>query len=171
VVAGIDVREVSCPSGNADIAAQFGQVQSPHQRLVLTPVPLVIHQQSHPLQQAEFASGRILLLRLQSIRHAVCNRLAGSFCIVGSCSIFWLVIRGTPHRGCCRDEVVWAAPKRAGSVAGRASSSDGTRAAIPDAPDDSSAGAHGSRPRVPGRGCAHGKPRACPCVGSPPSMV
>ena len=59
------------PSGNADIVAQFGQVESPHQRLVLTPVPLVVRQQSQPLQEAEFPSGRILLLRLQSIRHAV----------------------------------------------------------------------------------------------------
>jgi hypothetical protein len=50
---------------------QFGQVQSPHQRPVLTPVPLVVHQQSQPLQEAEFPSGRILLLCLQSIRHAV----------------------------------------------------------------------------------------------------
>jgi hypothetical protein len=61
----------SAASGSADIAAQFGQMQSPHQRLVLTPVPLVVHQQSPPLQEAEFPSSRILLLRLQSIRHAV----------------------------------------------------------------------------------------------------
>jgi hypothetical protein len=56
---------------DASIAAQLGGLESPGQRLVLAPTPLLVDQQAQPLQKTQFAGGRILLLRLESFGHAV----------------------------------------------------------------------------------------------------
>jgi hypothetical protein len=46
-------------------------VQAPRQGLILAPAPLLINQHRHPVEEAQFAGIRILLLSLQSVGHAV----------------------------------------------------------------------------------------------------
>ncbi len=78
----------------------------PCQRLVLAPAPLVIHQQAEPFQKAQL-SWRPDLAPASST-HPPCpsSRMAVSFSIIGSCSMFALLIRSTPRRGCCHAVVV-----------------------------------------------------------------
>jgi hypothetical protein len=56
---------------DAGVAAKFGGVQTSCQCLILAPVPLVIDQYRQAVEKAQFASGRVLLLRLQCVGHAV----------------------------------------------------------------------------------------------------
>ena len=56
---------------DAGVAAKFGGVQTSCQGLILAPVPLVIDQHRQAVEKAQLASGRVLLLRLQCVGHAV----------------------------------------------------------------------------------------------------
>ena len=56
---------------DAGVAAQFGSVEASRQSLILTPTPLLIDEQCESVEEAQFAGGRVLLLRLQSVSHTV----------------------------------------------------------------------------------------------------
>ena len=51
--------------------AEFGGVQASRQGLILAPVPLLIDQHRQAVEEAQLAGGRVLLLRLQCVDHAV----------------------------------------------------------------------------------------------------
>jgi hypothetical protein len=56
---------------DAGVAAEFGGVQASRQGLILAPVPLLIDQHRQAVEEAQLAGGRVLLLRLQCVDHAV----------------------------------------------------------------------------------------------------
>jgi hypothetical protein len=53
------------------MSPQFGRFQSSRQRLVLAPTPLLIDQQRESFEETQFVDRSILLLRLQTLDHAL----------------------------------------------------------------------------------------------------
>src|SRR5579871_4164966 len=105
--------------------AQLGILQSPRKRLVLPPVPLLVHQQAEPFQKAQLAGGRILLLRLQRLDHSEKAHPRQFF----DHRLFKhrrLLTRSTLRRECCRAVVMATTAAECSQELHRASSSGWT---------------------------------------------